>query len=111
VHALSSPSVTGLRTEDRVTSSQDVSATIVAVSLQFATIDLTSTQASDKALASDSSDIVTQLTWVGTIIPIATLVLGVLLIALAVFLAVRAARRPGGPAPCEPSGVSEPVPA
>jgi hypothetical protein len=95
----------------RVTSTQQISATIVAVSLPFATIELTSTTASDKAIASDASGIATQLTWVGTIIPIATLLLGVLLIALAVFLAVRAGRRPGGPAPAEKSGVSQPVPA
>ena len=93
----------------RVTSSQQISASIVAVSLPFATIDLTSTTASDKAIASDASSIATQLTWIGTIIPIAALVLGVLLVALAVYLAVRAARHPGGTAPAEPSGVNQPA--
>nr|WP_246324982.1 porin PorA family protein [Petropleomorpha daqingensis] len=95
----------------RANSSQEISASIVGISLPFATMDLTSTQASDTAIASDASDIAAKLTWIGTIIPIAALVLGVLLLALAVFLAIRAGRRPGGPTPAEPPGVSEPVPA
>lgn len=80
------------------------------VSVPFATIALTTTAASDKAIASDAASNASKLTLVGTTIPIVLLALGVVLIVIAVILAVRAGRRPGGTAPAEPAGVSTPAP-
>lgn len=98
----------------KVRSTQQISGGISlagqTLSVPLGTIALSTTAASDKAIASDAASNASKLTLVGTTLPIILLVLGVLCLAVALFLAYRAGRRPGGPAPTEPAGVKTPAP-
>lgn len=93
----------------RVQSAQKISGGIAGISLPFATISLNTTSASESAIADDAAGNASNLTLVGTTIPVVLLVLGILVLVLAVVLAVRNARHPGGTAPARPAG--EPTPA
>lgn len=93
----------------RVQSTQKISGGIAGIALPFATIALKTTSASETTIADDAGRNASNLTLVGTTIPLIALVLGVLVLLLAVVLAVRNARHPGGTAPAEPAG--EPTPA
>ncbi|WP_158548754.1 porin PorA family protein [Blastococcus sp. TF02A-26] len=66
------------------------------VVVEFATIDIYSTDDSIDERGSEVGDQSGLLNLVGTVLPIVALVLGLLLLALAAVLAVRAARRTGG---------------
>lgn len=97
----------------KVQSSQQIAGGISlagqTLSVPLGTISLNTTTASDKAIASDAGSNASKLTLVGTTLPIVLLVLGVLCLVIALVLAYRAGRRPGGAAPAEPAGVSTPV--
>lgn len=81
------------------------------LAVPLGSIALTTTAASDKAIASDASSNASKLTLVGTTLPIVLLVLGVLCLVIALVLAYRAGHRPGGPAAAPPSPkVSTPAP-
>jgi hypothetical protein len=96
----------------RVQSTQEFSAGISllgqTVAVPLGTLTLQTTSASEASIASDASSNASSLTLVGTTIPLVLLILGVVLLAIAVFLAYRAGRRP--PAPVAPSGERTPTP-
>lgn len=93
----------------RVQQTQKISGGIAGISLPFATIALSTTSASETSIADDAARNASNLTLVGTTIPVALLVLGVLVLLLAVVLAVRNARHPGGTTPAQPTGTKTPV--
>ena len=93
----------------RVQSTQKISGGIAGISLPFATITLNTTNASEGAIADDAARNASNLTLVGTTIPVGLLVLGLLVLVLAVVLAVRNARHPGGAAPAQPTGGKTPA--
>ncbi|HEV7210727.1 MAG TPA: porin PorA family protein [Blastococcus sp.] len=98
----------------KTASTQEVTAQlgpIAALAVPFSTLKLTTTAASSKATADDTAGTVSQLNLVGTVLPIALAVLGIVLVVVALLLARRAAaRQPGGPSPAPQQGTSTPTP-
>jgi hypothetical protein len=96
----------------RVQSSQQFSAGVSlldqTLAVPLGTLSLQTTSASEAATASDAASNASSLTLVGTTIPLVLLIAGVVVLAIAVYLAVRAGRRP--PAPVAPSGHRTPTP-
>ncbi len=95
----------------RVQSNQKISGSLanLPVSVPLATFALNTTSASETTIADDAASNASKLTLVGTTVPIILLVLGVLVLALAVVLAVRNGRHPGGAAPSESKGTPTPA--
>ncbi len=77
---------------------------ITTVDVPFATIALTSTDQSIADRGNSVSDDAQLLTWIGTVLPIVALVIGVLLLVAALLLARRAAHRTTPAEPGEPVG-------
>jgi hypothetical protein len=96
----------------RVQSSQQFSAGVSllgqTLAVPLGTLSLQTTSASEAATASDAASNASSLTLVGTTIPLILLIAGIVVLAIAVYLAVRAGRRP--PAPVAPSGHRTPTP-
>lgn len=92
-------------------STQKISANLVlgaTVAVPFSTIDLTTTAKSSQTMADDASSKAGTLNLVGTVLPISLLVLGVVLLLVALYLAIRAGRSGGSSAP-PPSAVPSPA--
>lgn len=91
----------------KVQSTQQISGGITlagqTLSVPLGAIALTTTTASEKAIASDAASNASKLTLVGTTLPIVLLVLGVLCLLVALYLAYRAGHRPTGPTATPPS--------
>jgi len=98
----------------RVQSTQKISGGISVlgqtISVPVATLTLATTSASEQKIADDAASNASKLTLVGTTIPLILLILGVVLLALAIVLAVRAGRHPGGTTPASPEPERTPTP-
>jgi hypothetical protein len=98
----------------KTASVQQINAELPAgiASVPFSTLTLTSTDASMKSTADDVSSNASKLTWIGTVLPIALVVIGLLLIGGALLVARRnAGGGPSGAAPLPGPKETTPIPA
>lgn len=98
-----------IRVQDAQRISGGISVLGRTLAVPLASFDLKTTSASEATIADDAASNASMLTLVGTTIPIILLVLGVVVLVLAIVLAVRNGRHPGGAAPTESRGTPTPA--